>query len=119
MKIGSHFKSQISRAVSLKQFCEKLDNYSTLPTDTPTRWTALDSALERMIDLWEPFKAHFLLLKHQPQILLDFFKSGEPLVVVTFLHSALLLFKKPILLLQKTTALFPELTEIVESFKWY
>ena len=70
-----------------------------------------------MIDLWEPLEAHFLSLKHPPQILIDFFKSGESLVVVTFLHNALLLFKKPILLLQETTALFPELTEIVQSFK--
>ena len=119
MKIGSHFKSQTSREVSLKQFCKKLDNYSTLPTHTPTRWTTLDSVLERMIDLWEPLKAHFLSLKHPPRIFMDFFKSGESLVVVTFLHSALLLFKKSILLLQETTALFTELTEIVESFKWY
>ena len=44
MKIGSHFKSQTNRAVSLKQFCEKLDtNYSTLARHTPTRWTTLDS----------------------------------------------------------------------------
>ena len=118
MKIGSHFKSQTSRTLSLKQFCEKLDtNYSTLPTHTPTRWTTLDSVLEPMIDLWEPLKAHFLSLKHPPRIFMDFFKLGESLVVVTFLHNALLLFKKPILLLQETTALFPELTEIVESFK--
>ena len=48
---------------------------------------------------------------------MDFFESGESLVVVTFLHSALLLFNKPTILLQETTALFPELTEIVESFK--
>ena len=118
MKIGRHFKSQTSRPVSLKQFCEKLDtNYSTLPTHTPTRWTTLDSVLERLIDFWEPLKAHFLLLKHLPRILMDFFKPGECLVVVTFLHSALLLFKKPIRLLQETAALFPEITEIVESFK--
>ena len=118
MKIGSHFKSQTSGAVSLKQFFQKLDtNYSTLPTHTPTRWTTLDSVLERMIDLWDPLRAHFLSLKHPTRILIDFFKSGESLVVVTFLHSALLLFKKPILVLQETTALFPELTEIVESFK--
>ena len=32
MKIGSHFKSQTSGAVSLKQFCKKLDtNYSNCP----------------------------------------------------------------------------------------
>ena len=75
MKISSHFKSQTSRTVSLKQFCEKLDtNYSTLPTHTPTRWTTLDSVLKRMIDLWEPLKAHFLSFKHPPRILLDFFK---------------------------------------------
>ena len=38
LKIDSHFKSQTSRAVSLKQFCEQLDtNYSTLPNHTPTR----------------------------------------------------------------------------------
>ena len=88
-----------------------------MPTHTPTRWTTLDSVLERMINLWDPLKAHFLPLKHPPRILIDFFKSGESLVVVTFLHRALLLFKKPILLLQETTALFPELTEIVKSFK--
>ena len=118
MKFDSYFKSQTSRAVSLKQFCEKFDiNYSTLPTHTPTRCTTLNSVLERMIDLWEPLKAHFQSLKHPPRILMDFFKSGESLVVVTFLHSVLLLFKKPILLLQETTALFPELAEIVESFK--
>ena len=117
IKICSHFKSQTSRAVSLQQFCQKLDtNFSTLPTHTPTRWTTLDSVLERMINLWEPLKAHFLSLKHSPQISMDFFKSGKSLVVVTLLHSAPLLFKKPILLLQETTALFLELTEIVESF---
>ena len=36
---------------------------------------------------------------------------------MTFLHSALELFKKPILLLQKTNALFPELAEIIDSFR--
>ena len=118
LKIGNHFKSQTSRAVSLKQFCEQLDtNYSTLATHTQTRWTTLDAVLERMIDLWEPLKAHFLSLKRPPRILIDFFKSDESLVIVAFLQSALLLFKKPILLLQETTALFPQLTEIVESFK--
>ena len=101
MKIGSHFKSQTSRAVSLKQLCKKLNtNYSTLPTHTPTRWTTLDSVLEQMIDLWDPLKAHFLSLKHPPRILMDFFKSGESLVVVTLFNSVLLLFKKPILFLQ-------------------
>ena len=46
MKIGSHFKSQTSRTVSFKQYCEKLDtNYSTLPTHPPTRWTTLDLSL--------------------------------------------------------------------------
>ena len=68
MKIGSHIKSKTSRAVSLKQFCEQLDtNYSTLPSHTPTRWTTLDSVLERMIDLWKLLKAHFLrsILHHE------------------------------------------------------
>ena len=36
---------------------------------------------------------------------------------MTFLHSALQLFKKPISLLQKTNALFPELAEIIDSFR--
>ena len=80
-------------------------------------YTTVDAVLERMIDLWEPLKAHFLSLKRPPRILMDCFKSDESLVIVAFLHSALLLFKKPILLLRKTTALFPQLTEIVESFK--
>ncbi|XP_076812013.1 zinc finger protein 862-like [Clavelina lepadiformis] len=118
LKIGSHFKSQTGRAMRLKHFCEELDsNYSTLPTHTPTRWTTLDAVLERMIDLWEPLKAHFLSLKHPPRILEDFFKSEESLIIVSFLHSALLLFNKPLLLLQKSNALFPELAEIIESFK--
>ena len=118
LKIGSHFKSQTGRAESLKQFCEQLNvNYSTLPTHTPTRWTMLVAVLERMIDLWEPLKVHFLSLKCPPRILEDFFKSVESLVIVSFLHSALSLFKKPLLLLQKTNALFPELAEIMESFK--
>ena len=70
-----------------------------------------------MIDLWEPFKVYYLSLKRPPRILMDFCKSDESLVVVAFLHSALLLFRKPILLLQETPALFQQLTEIVESFK--
>ena len=52
LKIDSHFKSQTSRAVNHKQFCEQLStNYSTLPTHTPTRWTTLDAVLEQMVDL--------------------------------------------------------------------
>jgi len=118
LKIGSHFKSQTGRATSLKQFCEQLDtNYSTLPTHTPTQWTTLDAVLERMIDLWEPLKAHFLSLKHPPRILEDFFKSDESLFIISFLHSVLLVFQKPLLLLQMTNALSPELTEIIESFR--
>ena len=118
LKIGSHFKSQTGRANSLKQFCEEMDtNYSTLPTHTPTRWLTLDAVLERMIELWEPLKAHFLSLKRPPRILENFFKSEMSLVIVSFLHSTLQLFKKPLLLLQKTNALFPELAEIIDSFR--
>ena len=118
LKISSHFKSQTGRAESLKRFCEQLDNsYLTLPTHTPTRWTTMDAVLERMIHLWEPLKEHFLSLKRPPRILEDFFTSDESLVIVSFLHSALSLFEKPLLLLQKTNALFPELTTIIDSFK--
>lgn len=118
LKIGSHFKSQTSRANSLKSFCEQLDtNYTTLPTHTPTRWLTLDKVLVRMIDLWQPLKGHFNSVKLPPRILHNFFNSDESLIVVSFLHSALLIFEKPLLLLQKTTALFPELAEIIESFR--
>ena len=55
-------------------------------------------------------------LKHPPRILEDFFKSGESLIIISFLHSVLLIFQKP-LLLQMPNALFPELTEIIESFR--
>ena len=110
LKIGSNFKSQTGRTNSLKQFCEQLNtNYSTLPTHTPTRWLTLDAVLERMIVLREPLQAHYILE--------TFIKSETSLVIVTFLHSALQLFKKPILLLQKTNAVFPELAEIIDSFR--
>ena len=36
---------------------------------------------------------------------------------MSFLHSALSVFKKPLLLLQSTSALFPELADIFKSFK--
>ena len=110
LKIGSHFKSQTGRTNSLKQFCEQLDtNYSTLPTHSQTRWLALDGVLERMIELREPIQANFLSLKRPPRILENFLKSETPLVIVTFLHSTLQLFKKPLLLLKKTNAPFPQL----------
>ena len=97
LKIGSNFENQTSRAVSLKQFCEQLDsNYSTLLNHTSTRckWTTvttLDSALERMINFWQPLKVHFLSLKRPSRILMNFFDSDKSLVVVAFLHNALLL----------------------------
>ena len=104
--------------MSFKQFCEQLDaDYVTLPTHTPTRWLTLNVVLERMINLWEPLKAHFSSLKHPPRILSEFFKSDESLVVLCFLNSALLLFEEPILPVQNTNVLFPQLTEIVSSFK--
>jgi len=46
-----------------------------------------------------------------------FKKSDDSLVIVTFLHSALLVVKKPLLLLQSTSALFPELADILELCK--
>ena len=47
-----------------------------------------------------------------------FFKSEMSLVIVTFLHSTLLqLFKKRIILLQRTIALFPERAEIIDLFR--
>ncbi|XP_077974479.1 uncharacterized protein LOC144430420 [Styela clava] len=118
LKICSHFKSQTARAESLKQFCSQLEaQYTALPTHTPTRWTTLDNVVEKIIDIWEPLKHHFLSLKCPPRILEEFFKSEQSLIIITFLHSALLVFKKPLLLLQKTTALFPQLADIIDSFK--
>ena len=70
-----------------------------------------------MIELWEPLTQHFLSLRCPPRILEKFSRSEESLVIVSFLHSALSDFKKPLLLLQSTSALFPELTDIFKSFK--
>ena len=67
-----------------------------------------------MIELSELLKQHFHSRKCLPRILENFLKSDDSLVIVTFLHSALLVFKKPLLLLQSTSALFPELANIFE-----
>ena len=50
-------------------------------------------------------------------VLENFFQSEESLVIVSFLHSALSVFKKPLLLLQSTSALFSELAELFKLFK--
>ena len=118
LKIYSHFKSQTSRVQNLKQFCAQLEaQYTALLTNTPTRWTTLGNVLEKMIELWKPLTQHFLSLRYPPRILENFFRSEESLVIVPFLHSALSVFKKPLLLLQSTSALFPELAGIFKSFK--
>ena len=118
LKICSHFKSQTSRVQNLKQFCAQLEaQYCALPTHTPTRWTTLSNELEKMIELWEPLTQYFLSLRYPPRILENFFRSEESLVIVSFLHSALSNFKKPLLLLQSTSALFPELADPFKSFK--
>ena len=118
LKICSHFKSQTSIVQNIKQFCTQLEaQCNALPTHTPTHWTILGNVLEKMIELWEPLTQHFLSLRCPPRILENFFRSKESLVIVSFLHSALSVFKKPLLLLQSTSALFPELADIFESFK--
>ena len=118
LKICCHFKSQASRVQNLKQFCAQLEaEYIAPPTHTPTRWTTLGNVLEKMIELWEPLTQHFLSLRCPSRILENFFRSEESLVIVSFLHSALSVFKKPLLLLQSTSALFPELADIFKSFK--
>ena len=106
------------RVQNLKQFCAQLEaQYIALPTHMPTRWTTLGNVLEKMIELWEPLTQHFLSLRCPPRILENFFRSEESLVIVSFLHSALSVFKKPPLLLQSTSALFLELADIFETFK--
>ena len=70
-----------------------------------------------MIEFWEPLTQHFLSLGCPPRILENFFKSEKSHVIVSFLHSALSVFKKPLLLLQSTSALFPDLADIFKSFK--
>ena len=118
LKICSHFKNQTSRVQNLKQFCAQLEaQYTALLTNTPTRWTTLGKVLETMIKLWKPLTQHFLSLRCTPRILENFFRSEESLVIVPFLYSALSVFKKPLLLLQRTSALFPELAGIFKSFK--
>ena len=108
-----------TRWVSLDAVLERMiklqEPHSTVLTHTPTRWVSLDAVLERMIKLREPLRAHFFSLK-RPHIR-EFFKSETSLVIVRFLHSTLQLFKKLLLLLQKTNALFPELAEIIDSFR--
>ena len=118
LKICSHFKSETSRVQNLKQFCAQLEaQYTALLTNTPTRWTTLGNVLEKMIELWKPLTQHFLSLRCPPRIVENFFRSEESLVIVSILHSALSVFKKPLLLLQSTSALFPKLAGIFKSFK--
>ena len=118
LKICCHFKSQTSRVQNLEQFCAQLEaQYTALPTHTPTRWTTLGNVLEKIIELWEPLTQHFLSLRCPLRILENFFRSEKSLVIVSFLHSALSVFKKPLLLLQSTSALFLELADIFKSFK--
>ena len=118
LKMCSHFKSQTSKVQNLKQFCAQLEaQYTALPTHTPTRWNTLGNVFEKIIKLWEPLTQHFLSLRCSPRILENFFRLEESLVVVSFLHSALSVFKKALLLLQSTSALFPELADIFKSFK--
>ena len=118
LKICSHFNSQTSRVQNLKQFCAQLEaQYTALLTNTPTRWTTLGNVLEKMIELWEPLTQHFLSLRCPPRILENFFRSKESLVIVPFLYSGLSVFKTPLILLQSTSALFPEPAGIFKSFK--
>ena len=100
LKICCHFKSQTSRVQNLKPFCAQLEaQYTALPIHMPTRWTTLDNVLKKMIELWELLTQHFLSLRCPLRIFENFFRLEESLVIVSFLHSALSVFKKPLLLL--------------------
>ena len=71
-----------------------------------------------MIKLWEPLTQHSFSLRCPLRIVENVYKSEESLVIVPFLHSALSVFRKPLLQLQSTiNALLPELADIFKSLK--
>ena len=116
-KLASHFKGSTLRHERLKDLCEQLEtDYSTLPTHGPTRWTTLLKVVDRILTLWEPLKEFFSSDK-SPRMLEQFFKDDGNRIICLFLQSALKSFQGPIMLLQKTSLLFPELLEIMAGFR--
>jgi hypothetical protein len=118
LKLGSYFNGSTLRHEKLKEFCEFVSvSYATLPTHVPTRWTTLLTVLDRVLQLWEAFKSLFASAEKPPRMLEDFFQSDEAQVVCLFLQSALKVFEKPILLLQNSKLLLPEMLTIVNGLK--
>jgi hypothetical protein len=118
LKLGSYFNGSTLRHENLKEFCDFVSvTYATLPTHVPTRWTTLLTVLDRVLHLWDALKSLFSSIDKPPRILEDFFQSDEAHVVCFFLQSALKVFEKPILLLQNSKLLLPELLTIVNGLK--
>ena len=119
LKIGSHFETQTGRANSLETFCKQLDNnYPNLLNHAPTRWITLNLVLQRMIELSQPLKAHFLLLKQPLKILDDFFQTRRVTDHRIILPLSPLVLQATTFISIKDSCTFFGLAEITELFKY-
>uniref|UniRef100_A0A915E1G4 Strictosidine synthase conserved region domain-containing protein n=1 Tax=Ditylenchus dipsaci TaxID=166011 RepID=A0A915E1G4_9BILA len=71
-----------------------------------------------MSKLWDALQLLFSPTSNTPRMLRDFFSSAESKVVVVFLHSILSCFQHPLLSLQKSNALLPELMKLIRSLQF-
>uniref|UniRef100_A0A914X1D3 Uncharacterized protein n=1 Tax=Plectus sambesii TaxID=2011161 RepID=A0A914X1D3_9BILA len=117
-KLASYFKGSTCRHENFKDICKFFEiNYETIPSHGPTRWLTLGKVIDRVLKLWDPLTTLFTSKDKSPRIFEEFFSLDESLPVLQFLHSVLGVFEKPLLLLQKSKGLLPELIDIVNSFK--
>lgn len=76
VKIYSHFYIYTVRVHSLMKFCQSVDNdYRKLLGYSKTRFLALLSSLESILDIFEGLKKYFLETTDSPQILQKFFSN--------------------------------------------
>lgn len=78
VKIYSHFYLYTVRTENLKQFCNEAEvEYNKLLGYSKTRFLALNSAIKRIIQLFEPLKCYFASLNNGERAVKAFFERKD------------------------------------------
>lgn len=114
VKVFYYFRSYTTRNEKLKNDCLELEmEYLRLLGTSNVRWLALNSALDRFIQMYPAIKLYFMKLSKCPTYIKDFIENPLSLVYMKFLKNQLSLFVDSILITESDNISASEVAEVL------
>ncbi|KAL0830853.1 hypothetical protein ABMA28_002959 [Loxostege sticticalis] len=117
-KIYSYFYIYTVRVENLKEFCEEAEmQYKKMLGYSKTRWLALSSSVERILQMYAPLKSYFLSQEKCPAALHNFFSNECSELWLKFVHVQASIFTDSVKMMEGDKTSITEVSHFLVDLK--